>query len=329
MKLETIGRLLAIALGIASAVLLAHSGFGIRFNEEFLLFLKLVENTVGFVVLPFELLLVEPAIRWLREQSLIFDLYPHWKNVFVLLWLFFAAEKRAFSSLSLLAGNEGPLAAALAAFRWMWAALVALIGGCFAGTVSLDHPAVLWWAVAAWFLLRGGDGLIYPFREQRDPARAMLGLAFALLSAALALGWVVPVTLAGEPPLFWWAVAAYFAYQLAIALFLLAVRAPLQPWPGLLYPFIIVASVLEALGLLTSPAWLDFSGWPSPGLANLAAFIVAVTAWYFVWALLVTEKRDNAYLVRLLSDNYMRTALDVFTVLGSAATIVYIGRVLA
>src|SRR5262249_19220776 len=142
---------------LASAVLLAHSAFGIRFNEDFLLFLGIVGDAIGLIVTPFELLLVNPVVRWLHTLGLVFELHDHWRSAFVLLWLFIASATRAFNSPALVFGGAGAGAAIRSLFRWVSAAFAALLGGALAGTVPLDDPAVLWWPVAAYFLFESGD----------------------------------------------------------------------------------------------------------------------------------------------------------------------------
>jgi hypothetical protein len=217
LKLGTIVRLALIGLGIASAVLLAHSAFGIRFNEDFLLFLGIVRDTIGFIVTPFEVLIVQPVVRWLHEQGWALELHDHWRSAFVLLWLFNASEMRTNASPSFIFGGAGAGATIRIPVRWAWAALTALLGGVLAGTLPLNYPAVLWWPVAAYFLYSSGDLFISASTDRLNAAAGALNLAFTAPFTALALGWAEPPAVAGDPPLFWWPVAAQFALSAGLA----------------------------------------------------------------------------------------------------------------
>lgn len=199
MKPAIIVRLILIALGVASATLLAHSAFGIRFNEDFLLFLDVVRDTIGVVVLPFELLIVKPGVRWLHEQGWVFVLYPHWKSAFVLMWLFFAATSRSDMDQK----EWGDFA-----FMWFWAGASALVAGVMSGTVSQDHPAVLWWPMAGVLVFLTGR-LVWRralYHEGRSFARSFafgMALSFCVLIVFFALAAIgiipIPLPLRGVP----------------------------------------------------------------------------------------------------------------------------------
>lgn len=321
LKPGTIFRLSAIALGIASATLLAHSAFGIRFNEDFLLFLAVVRRIVGGIALPFELLLVRPVVGWLHEQGFVFELRDHWRNAFVLLWLFNVSASRAFSPLSLILGGGAALRVRVA-FRWAWAALAALLGGTLAGTVPLDHQAVLWWPVSAFFL--------YTLGGRASLLQGALGIAFAIPFGVLALGWVEPFAIAGHPPLFWWPVAAFFAFlgvgRLVWALQGWAVATHLAA-AVLSFALAAVAGLL-AVGVLPGPAWLAFEHSPSPGLANLTAFVAVLAAWFLFDALIDPEMGGVGLLKRMFDSRSARTGLDVLAVLGGAAIITYLAHLM-
>jgi hypothetical protein len=85
---------------------------------------------------------------------------------------------------------------------------------------------------------------------------------------------------------------------------------------------------LLALGMISAPAWLAFNGSPSPGLANLAAFVAVISAWFLVLALLFPDRGDRTFVERWRSPP-ARTAFDVLAVLGGAAIIVYLAHLMA
>lgn len=329
-RLDAIIRIAAIVVGIGSATLLAHSALGIRFNEDFLLILRLVENTVGLIVLPFELLFLNPFVHWLHAQGIEFQLYPHWKNVFVLLWLLYAAVQRAVSPVALLAGQEGIKVAFHTASRWVWVAFAALIGGSLAGTATLNDPAILWWGMTGYFVAKGGDDLIYAFHDRNWAASGVLGLGFAAWCAALGFSWLEPTSLEGRPTHLWWALAAYFAF---VGVANLLVSGTPRTLSGSLSFFVLVVvfvlTMALAVGVLQSPAWIDLSNSPSPGLANLAAFILITQAYSMLMGVSFPKERTGGYFVRVFEDTGVRIALDVLGVLGSAAIITYLAHLLA
>lgn len=141
--LGTIVRLLAIGLGIVSVTILARRGLGFSFGAFTLSVLNLVEDVAGDVVRPLELLLIEPAMRWLSEMGWRVALQPHWKYIFALQWLYFAAYGRAwFSDKNLVK----------AAFRFATSALVAFATSVLAGFAPTASMTLDWSILAGFFL---------------------------------------------------------------------------------------------------------------------------------------------------------------------------------
>lgn len=320
MKLGTFIRIAAIILGIASATLLAHSALGIRINESFELFLAVLRDIVGVAVLPFELLIVAPIARWLHEHGFVFELYEHWHSAFVLLWLFNIGSMRSAAPLP----GEIDEETFLTAIRWTWAAFTALLGGALAGTVPLDHPAVFWWPVTALLLFGGGDNLLFLVleRDRSTVPVVTLALTFALFFSSLALGVLEPPAIIGHPPLFWLPMAAWFL-----------VTAVNVPTAHLALRLLVLAFSLAAgafaLGVLQGPQWLTFENSPSPGLINLAVLVTTMAALGLPLALFGPDEGSGSYMERVLNDADTRIALDIFTVLGVAAILVYLASLLA
>jgi hypothetical protein len=338
LNLVAVAKGAAIFFGIASAVLLAQNGFGIKFNEDFLVFLKVVENTVGAIVFPFDLLVVGPVLHWLRDQGWTIQLYAHWHYAFVLIWLYFSSDTSVYAPPSLLSGNLGLGELVLSAIRWIWAAFTALVGAALAGTVPLDDPAVLWWPIAAYFVFNGGDTLIYAlarnqFMATEGTARESYSEGFAELiffvpATFFALGWATPPVLEGHPPVFLWAVAAYFG-SMALRTLLAVVDGKTSiAWAALLLSVFLVLVAL-ALGVLPTSSWFDFKDLLSPGLANLTAVVVCMAVWHVCLALLIPEVGDASYFERVVQDGNLSVAVNVLTVLGGAATISYLARIVS
>jgi hypothetical protein len=327
-NLESVAQAVLVTLGIASATLLAHSAFGMRFNEDFLLLLKVVENTVGTILFPIELLVVTPLMGWLQEQGMALNLYPHWRYAFVLLWLYFGSELRAVAPLSLITAGDSVGVSIATLCRWAWAAATALTGGILAGTVPISDPAVFWWPVMSYFLSMGGDSAILAFFWEKQVRTLAPSAMLVATLAALALGWIVPIALSGQPSLFWWAVAAYFAYVALIHLLTTDQDGSAWAYPIMLLAIAALAATL-AYGLIPEPYWLKFNSSPSPGLSNLAAWIAVVASLNILCGMLFAEESADGYLNSLISDNRIYIALGVLTVLGGSATIVYIAQLMA
>lgn len=326
----TLVRIVLVALGIASATLLAHSAFGIRFNQDFVRFLDIVRDIVGFIVTPFELVIITPVERWLHSHGFTFDLYPHWKNAFVLLWLLNASETRASGESSDLLGRAGVGWAINAACRWASAALTALIGGVLAGTVPLNNPAVLWWPVVGYLLSGSAAAFInaYSLKLGWAVMRGWVNLVAAALVASVALGWIEPPAVDGQPPQFWWPAVAVFGALTILEMARLAAGLPRSP-SSTIGITLTALTVSLAIGALPGPDWLNFNSSPSPGLANLTAFVLIIAVWNLFRAARSAYAHDGNFSVQFFATHYGRIAADILTVLGGAATITYLAHLMS
>jgi len=340
----TLIRFVTIPLGILSALGLARDGFGFKLFP----FLDAIITAYGIVLddlfLDFVLAIFEPIFNALNQWfGWSWTLFPHWKHGFVLLWLFLATEHRAYVPPSFVWGREGIWSAVDAIVRWFWVALSALLGALLAGTIPLDHSAVFWWPVAMYFLYWSGDYFLMSLVAMaarsagvhRFLALGAPDLGFAAIVAMFALGWIEPPVIDDGAPLFWWAVVVFFL-SVGIRRHNIAVwgSADLGLERGWrlkdVVPFVFAAAAsAAALGLIPEPEWLAFRGSPSPGLSNLIAFFVVLSSWSLLVAILWDRRRVGSLLVRVLASRHAQIALDVFTVLGVAAIIVYLSQLVA
>lgn len=327
-------RIALILLGVVSATLLAHSAFGFRFSEDFLLFLDIVRDAVAFIVTPFELLIVKPIVQHLQDYGVIVELREHWKSAFVLLWLYHASFTKAVAPLSdlYISSSKDVIDALESVVRWTWASLLALAGGALAGTVPLNHPAVLWWPVAAFFLTWAGNFFVDAIfdRSFPDAVRGLTVLAIPVFFILLAVGWFQLPTAVGYPAAFWWPMSAWFLFW-AVGGFVAAVFDPVRSYAlrGVAGLAIAVVFGLLALGFIPTPAWLSFDDLPSPGLANLATFVAAIAAWYMLLAFMFPTKGEGSHFDRWRASPPTRTAFDIFVVMGGAAILVLGARMVA
>jgi hypothetical protein len=323
MKLETIGRLLAIAMGIMSAVLLARDGFNIPLNEYLDAVIQTYDDTFKTIALTLFEPLIHAIFACLREYGWHLNLFEHWKYAFVLLWLFNASFSRGFATTP--SGPEQTEYVFNFSLRWIWAALTALFGGVMAGTVPIGDPSVFWWPIAAFFAYRlGFDFLVNIHRGEFWSVSNTLSLTFATTFVYVASIHFDLSSSGGNPSPFWWPVTAYFAY----VAFSQADAGYALSKSSLALVFMLVCQGIAQAGI-SVPWWLDFSQSSSPGLVSLTAFVTILSTWYLLFSFLWPDLKDGGFVERWLSSRLARIALDIFVVLGGAATTIYIGRMLA
>jgi len=163
-SLNTVMRLLAIVLGIMSAVLMARDGFNIRLND----YLDAVAIAYDDLLKDIALVVFDPAIKALfakfREWFAIdLQLLPHWKHVFVLMWLYFGSHARSFKDrprvqLSLL----------------LWGGVLAILVGAAVGTVALDNLALTGWPILGVIIFDLGVVIILGARFAHMPFHVWL-----------------------------------------------------------------------------------------------------------------------------------------------------------
>lgn len=321
----TIFRLLAIALGIMSAVLLARDGFNISLNN----YLDAVVQAYDDAIKEVALLFLEPfilvALAKLREW---FDwhlqLYPHWKHAFVLLWLFFGAIARSLMSMRYWAQTL---------FTFLWGMFCSVAGGVLAGTQPLSEPGTFWWPASFYCVYMTGN-----FAWSATFARTegwtwlesfgLFGMPKLAVAAACAMAAGLAVS---DPAVFWWPFAAWYLY--------LNARAALAGQFS--WGWAIGATVFVALAV----SGISFGSSSSPGVATLAAVVGIIAALSAIEALEKTQQDSSDWDVvdeflsgststasswdRWLRDDRTRVGLDVLSVLGGAAFIVWLGNALA
>lgn len=214
-----------VALGILSALALARDGFNVSFND----FLEGIVRAYDDVAKDLALALFEPMIQpvlaklraWL---TLDLQLYPHWKHLFVLLWLLF--------------GKTAPAISGGGLTRWLayaWGLTCALFGAVVDGTVPLTDGAVGFGFTAGCFLFVAG--LLAPWLS-RVKTRASLwlwcaGMAFLVLGAVwnTVIAWhIVPLPFISIPPPGGLLLTANFVATIAFFLLLFSPREDGDKW---------------------------------------------------------------------------------------------------
>lgn len=318
-------RLLGILLGVAAAIGLARSGLGFRFRHDFLFLLDALDWLVGPFTWPFDVFIVRPLARYLHEQGVLFELREHWRNAFVLLWLFNSRFLRAqFPSSFQLVITSGTPDALVISFRWIWAGLTALLAGVLAGTVPLAHPAVLWWSAAGYFLFRAGDDVLttYFLKLTTEARGGVLALVLSSAFALLALDLIdLPMIPKSASALFWWPTAGYFLYLTGLAS--PHWQSPMIAAMSALTFAIAAMAIAFGIGIAPTPEWLAFEASPSPGLLNLVVFVAIIAVWILVEALLLIQGGRSLF---KLWTARAGLGIDILFVVGVATIMVWLAR---
>jgi hypothetical protein len=136
-SIETVVRLLTIAVGTVSAVLLARDGFNIPLNA----YVDAIATAYDDAFTSIALVIFDPVIKVAFERlrdwfGIELQLLPHWKHAFVLLWLLLGADAR---------NDISPRA--VKALGTIIAGVSALVGGALVGTAPLGDMAIYWLAL--------------------------------------------------------------------------------------------------------------------------------------------------------------------------------------
>lgn len=154
-------RVLGIAMGAMSLVILAWQGFGFHFGPFMLQVLEYYEaqaQTIFSFLEPIARTILGSLRDWFGWDL---HLYAHWKHSFMLLWLYFSSwVKQAWE-----VGNKGS-----ALFQFFWGGLVAFVAGALSGTISLQETklAIAFWPIAGFIVYELGWNAWYASHFRRD-----------------------------------------------------------------------------------------------------------------------------------------------------------------
>ncbi len=198
--------LFSVAIVLPSTLYFARNGLGLALSDFFDQLVNWVDDELAKVLRPLVESWLKPAFQWLREQfGLPLHLQPHWRHVFVVLWLLFGAYGKATT----------PSFLGWIASLKFWSALTcALVAAIAAGTVALTGFGVVLFPLAGFYTflwlnglgLQGtnylygavflsGFGIVtaflvpsgFPLLSNLAPSVPLLGLAFAVVIFALYL----------------------------------------------------------------------------------------------------------------------------------------------
>lgn len=137
----------AIPAGIVSTLVFARDGFHLFLHGAINALFLYAERGLSWLLNPLWFL-AEPLLSFVSGFFSYFGvefdlvLQPHWKHVFILMWLLFGAIARS---------TLGIASKFTSSFRFVTGFLCALVAGTMAGTVHLAHFAVLLWPMSALF----------------------------------------------------------------------------------------------------------------------------------------------------------------------------------
>jgi len=181
-------------VGVATLLRLATIGFGVEYKAFFQQFLDQLRNIVelGFLIDPYEKLVVRPVLDWLRGAGWSLpELAPYWRSVFTLMWLLMLTTARHFP--------------ANAVARFPWAFACATIYAVTVGVTQMSPVTLLLSFVGANFVFTGGLLFLRPARSSirygASVVLCLLGLT-VFIAAVFLNGMARPTSnAAGFPPL--------------------------------------------------------------------------------------------------------------------------------
>ena len=143
MNLFTIVRIVAILFGALTAVHLARSGFDLLLDDVLKAIIDRADDFLKVVMV-----VIDPAIqgvlRSLRDWGFVVpDLLDHWRQVFVLMLLFFGAYVREITQ------KDAP---ARTLFLAGWATVTALVSSVAAGTANFEDVQLFIWPALGFFV---------------------------------------------------------------------------------------------------------------------------------------------------------------------------------
>ncbi|HWA90290.1 MAG TPA: hypothetical protein VG889_09665 [Rhizomicrobium sp.] len=127
----TPARLVLLPVGILSGLLLAEqvSFGGHAFG------MAAVETFLGAMLRPIEVAFIRPLANWLLGDASVSRLYPHWRSIFILFWLFAGTA-------GLVGISARPRPPAHVGFVVVWGGLCALAAAALAGISPPSSPTI-------------------------------------------------------------------------------------------------------------------------------------------------------------------------------------------
>lgn len=216
---------------------------------------------------------------------------------------------------------------ALRTFEPIIQAVFALLRDWFDWRLEL-HPHWKYAFVLLWLLF--GSSARAWYSRQASPFRTLGRWTTAAVLSLLAGAFAGSAPLA-DPAVFWWSVAWFLLFLCALASMNPTFRYVSQTLPLLSFGVIFFAvGALVALKFI--PVTIPFfQTSASPGLATLAAGVAAFAALFILLGARFALERDNgnSFLREWHDAIPTRIGLDTLYVLGGAATLVWLSRVLS
>lgn len=296
MSVGTLLRLLAIAVGIMSVALLARDGLKIALHEYLDAILIVYDDTLKTLALVFfEPIMTAVLVLLRRLFGITLTLHSHWKHAFILLWLVFGTWVRT-------------LPTNISWIGWGWAGFCALAGACLVGLHPIWDLRNLYWPIG--IIVFYGFSASLDLSDSRSRAAFGFGCAFTGGFAYLLTIWLGKSSAEIAGPL-----AAVMILVVGIVLLFLDRR--------LANTFVASIVVTGSTVMFAATALEDYS--PPEEYRQMEAITLAPTVAFVallgVIALLVGAMRRDA--------SYTSLGVNILSVLGGAAFIVWLGHALA
>jgi hypothetical protein len=328
MRIGLLLKLFLILFGAFSAAILVRQSFGLPSGKLFFSVFELVNNSVGTLLLPLEIGILNPLRNYLETQGIVLMIESHWKYAFVLMWLYFAAFKRANAPTKCSMSSKS----ALVIIGWLIAGAIAFLFGVLTGLNSIGSAAAFWWPASGFFFAAAAARWWNTIAN--TASRNDVGNRFGMIGTVrlmLGIGCVVAASLSHEPlstdslHLFWFPFLLLHAEALFTPWARFAWRSirkrAAQPPAFKLHASLGVIAYFLLFGQFFPSVNVFLGVLPSPGLASFFFVVILEAALQLVRGLQRRENRGSAKTSNELDDRPIRIGVQVLYVLGGAFSI--------
>lgn len=228
----TIFRLLAIALGIMSALLIARDGFKVSLSAYVEVVATLYDDALSEIVG----VLFEPVVKALFGKlrdwlAIELQLLPHWKHVFVLQWLVLGKLAGVVAAWTELRG--------LTVFLAVWGGLCALVGAAVSGALPLASLSIFLVPLVSMLLYFVGlRAVLYRLIDRHKLPRPGL-LRRRTVTIAIGLAFVTALFASVTPGAKLWMFEGFESPGLAAVVFIVGLTATAMLIVGLVIPHLL------------------------------------------------------------------------------------------
>jgi len=299
----------------------------ISINEVLLSFFTIIEGIVTTLTEPLQLLVVNPILRMISALGFDIEIYDHWRNIFMLLWLFNASNLRSLLNQKVKHQRY---------VRWVWAAVAALSSALMAGSLPLENEGVFWFAAGAVFLFKFGDGFILRFYSTQASSlhfytiSAISSFAVFALLTSIALGFF-RIGNNSCNHLFWAPISLYFAWVSFSGIVVLMpknFKKILVKRAAISFILFIITGLIY-YNIFPNPLPYNFENFPDAVLLNAIVFVFGMGMAYMGWGFIFPDTKNTSYFENVISNYSSQTGIDILSVILGSFLVASVGYWLA